>query len=125
VKYLPSCTCETHPSKTYCDRSFTFNVDTLFELISGDNSFTRDFYNSQKLTGRFVYDNDLSFVYFFFIDYTFGEWRLNDETGKRERQVTYKTISRSILGTNTLFCQEKQVNFFDFISLKYFISKLL
>lgn len=43
------------------------------------------------------------------LDYTYGEWTVNSETGKRERIVTYKTINQSILGTNTLTCREKQV----------------
>lgn len=49
--YLSSCGCETHLTKTYADRSFTLNVDTLFELLFSDNSFTRNFHNAQKLTG--------------------------------------------------------------------------
>jgi hypothetical protein len=53
--------------------------------------------------------------YSILLDYTYGEWRLDSETGKRERQITYKTIAQSILGTNTLTCREKQVGFF----LKY------
>lgn len=45
------------------------------------------------------------------IDYTYGEWRLNKQTGQRERQVTYKTVTQSILGTNALSCQERQVGY--------------
>ncbi len=48
----------------------------------------------------------------FFSDYNYGEWHLNKDTGHRERQVTYKTVSQSILGTNSLLCREKQVCFF-------------
>ncbi|CAF2519216.1 unnamed protein product [Rotaria sp. Silwood2] len=92
VTHLRTCTCETHLGKTFADRLFSFNVDTLFELLFGDNSFTRAFHSAQKLA-----------------DYTFGVWNLNTETGKRERQVSYKTISQSVLGTNTLFCREKQI----------------
>ncbi|CAF4735712.1 unnamed protein product, partial [Rotaria sp. Silwood2] len=44
----------------------------------------------------------------FFLDFAFGEWILNSDTGKRERQVTYKTINQSALGTHTIFCREKQ-----------------
>ncbi|CAF5194881.1 unnamed protein product, partial [Rotaria magnacalcarata] len=40
--------------------------------------------------------------------YAIGEWLVNRETGKRQRQVTYRAITQSILGTNTLFCTEKQ-----------------
>ncbi|CAF1135138.1 unnamed protein product [Rotaria sp. Silwood1] len=91
ITYLRTCTCESHPGKTYADKLFSFNVDTLFELLFGDNSFTRDFHKEQKL-----------------IDYTFGEWILNTDTGKRERLVTYKTVSQSVLGTSMLSCREKQ-----------------
>lgn len=41
-----------------------------------------------------------------------GEWHVNQETKKRERQVTYKTVTQSILGTNTISCNEKQVCLF-------------
>ncbi|CAF4811660.1 unnamed protein product, partial [Rotaria sp. Silwood1] len=92
ITYLRTCTCESHLAKTYADRLFSFNVDTLFELLFGDNSFTRAFHNAHKL-----------------LDYTYGEWILNIDTGKRERQVTYKTVNQSALGTNTLFCREKQI----------------
>jgi len=57
--------------------------------------------------------------YSILLEYTFGEWGLNNETGKRERQITYKTIAQSILGTNTLTCREKQVELFYLIFLKY------
>ncbi|CAF0932319.1 unnamed protein product [Adineta ricciae] len=89
--FLPSCTCETHYAKTFADRLFNYNVDTLFEYLTGDNEFNRNFHSTQKLT-----------------DYVYGEWTVNPETGKRERIVTYKTINQSILGTNTLSCREKQ-----------------
>ncbi len=45
-------------------------------------------------------------------DFNFGDWHINNETDKRERQVTYKTISQSVLGTNNVTCTEKQVCFF-------------
>jgi len=51
--YLSSCSCENHLAKTYADRLFTFNVDKLFQYLFGDNSFTSDFHNSQKLTGKY------------------------------------------------------------------------
>ncbi|CAF1025742.1 unnamed protein product [Rotaria magnacalcarata] len=92
IIYLHTCTCESHPGKTYVDRLFSFNVDTLFELLFSDNSFTRAFHNAHQL-----------------LDYTFGEWILNSDTGKKERQVTYKTINQSTLGTHTIFCREKQI----------------
>ena len=44
-------------------------------------------------------------------DFSFGEWRLDSETGKRIRQFKYKTITQSILGTNTVTCTEKMVRF--------------
>ncbi|CAF1068996.1 unnamed protein product [Rotaria sordida] len=92
ISDIRTCTCENHLTKTYADRLFSFNVDTLYGLLFGDNSFTRAFHKSQNL-----------------LDYTFGEWNLNTETGKRERQVTYKTLHQSIIGTNTLSCREKQI----------------
>jgi hypothetical protein len=49
-------------------------------------------------------------LFIFSLDYTIGEWRKNQETGKRERQVTYSTVTQSILGTNTITCTEKQVD---------------
>jgi hypothetical protein len=50
--YLTTCPCETHPARTYADRLFSYNVDTLFELTFGNNSFTRAFHDSQKLIGK-------------------------------------------------------------------------
>ena len=47
----------------------------------------------------------------FCLDYNYGEWRLSKQTGHRERQVTYNTITQSILGTNALSCREKQVEY--------------
>ncbi|CAF4750939.1 unnamed protein product [Rotaria sp. Silwood1] len=92
TNYASTCPCETHLSKTFAERVFSYDVDMLFELIFGDNSFTHDYHESQKL-----------------LEYTIGEWYINNETGKRERQVTYKTITQSILGTNMLTCNEKQI----------------
>ncbi|CAF4324191.1 unnamed protein product, partial [Rotaria sp. Silwood2] len=90
--YASTCPCETHLARTFAEGIFSYDVDTLFELIFGDNSFSRTYHDSQKL-----------------LEYTIGEWYINNETGKRERQVTYKTITQSILGTNTIFCNEKQI----------------
>ncbi|CAF5181716.1 unnamed protein product, partial [Rotaria magnacalcarata] len=67
IIYLHTCTCESHPGKTYVDRLFSFNVDTLFELLFSDNSFTRAFHNAHQL-----------------LDYTFGEWIFNSDTGKKK-----------------------------------------
>ena len=50
--YLSTCPCETHPARTYADRLFSYDVDKLFELTFGDNSFTRAFQESQKLIGK-------------------------------------------------------------------------
>ncbi|CAF3574836.1 unnamed protein product [Adineta steineri] len=105
INYLPTCSCETHLAKTYAERTFTLSVDKLFELICDDNEFTRDFHVSQKLT-----------------EFTYGEWNSNNETNKRERQVTYKTVSQSILGTNTLTCREKQTLEVDKPHLMYVLS---
>lgn len=90
--YLSSCPCESHLAKTYAERTFRIPVDQLFDLTFGDNAFSRAYHDSQKL-----------------IDYTIGSWTKNNETGKRERQVTYKTVTQSILGTNTITCNEKQI----------------
>lgn len=46
------------------------------------------------------------------LDYNYGEWQVNKETGQKERLVTYKTIAQSVMGSNTLTCREKQVNLF-------------
>ncbi|CAF3859320.1 unnamed protein product [Rotaria magnacalcarata] len=91
IIYAQTCPCETHLSKTFADRIFLCDIDALFELVFGDNSFTHAYHDSQKL-----------------LDYAIGEWLVNRETGKRQRQVTYRAITQSILGTNTLFCTEKQ-----------------
>jgi len=91
--YLSSCPCENHLAKIYAERAFPIAVDQLFDLAFGDNSFARAYHDSQKL-----------------IDYTMSPWTKSNETGKRERQVTYKTVTQSILGTNTISCNEKQVD---------------
>lgn len=98
--YLSSCPCESHLAKIYAERTFPIAVDQLFDLAFGDNPFTRAYHESQKL-----------------IDYIMSPWTKNNETGKRERQVTYKTVTQSILGTNTITCNEKQV---DTISIFHF-----
>lgn len=50
--YLSSCPCETHSGKMYADRVFAFEVDEIFDMIFGDNSFSRAFHDSQRLLGR-------------------------------------------------------------------------
>ncbi|CAF1129073.1 unnamed protein product [Rotaria sordida] len=92
INYPSICPCETHLAKTFGEQLLSFDIDTLFELTFGDNSFIRAYRDSQKL-----------------LEYTIGEWHINNETGKRERQVTYKTINHSFLGTNTISCNEKQI----------------
>ncbi|CAM4917426.1 unnamed protein product [Rotaria socialis] len=87
-----SCLCENHLAKTYINQTFNFDVDTLYELIFGDNSCTRDFFAEQK-----------------YLDYTFGEWTLNTTNSKRERTVKYRTINQSILGTNMIQCRERHI----------------
>ncbi len=110
--YALSCSCEIHLARTYADRLFSYDVDQLFELTYGDNSFTRACHDSQKLTGKKKKSNNIILILFlFFLDYTIGEWRTNNETGKRERLVTYKTVTQSVFGTYTLTCNEKQVCF--------------
>ena len=52
--YPLSCPCETHLTKIYAERVFSYEVDELFDLIFGENSFTRAFHDSQKLTGRIL-----------------------------------------------------------------------
>lgn len=52
ANYISSCNCESHLTRTYADRSFTLNVDTLFQLLFSDNSFTQNFHNAQKFTGN-------------------------------------------------------------------------
>lgn len=66
VDYLSSCPCENHLAKTYADRLFAFSVDTLFELLFSDNSFTRHFHNAQKLTGKSRQMRSSSNRYLFF-----------------------------------------------------------
>lgn len=59
--------------------------------------------------------------YFYFsssLDYHYGEWRVNKETGLKERLVTYKTVVGGVVGTNSLSCREKQVKLNSF-SLKF------
>jgi hypothetical protein len=110
--YLTICPCETHLARTYADRLLSYNVNTLFELTFGNNSFTRAYHDSQKLIGK--NDQVLQSISFSLsiLDYAPTEWHKNCETGKRERQVTYKTVTQSILGSNTITCTEKQVYLF-------------
>ena len=107
VNYLSSCPCESHLAKVYAEKSFAFPVTQLFELSFGDNSFTRAYHEAQKLLGK--PSNKKTAIYPFLLEYTSSDWHKNPETGKRERQVNYKTVTQSILGTNTISCNEKQV----------------
>ncbi|CAF1471422.1 unnamed protein product [Adineta ricciae] len=90
--YQSTCPCESHLARSIVEKTFSFHVDKLFELIFEDNAFSRAHHDAQKL-----------------IDFSFGEWRLDSETGKRIRQFKYKTITQSILGTNTVTCTEKMI----------------
>ncbi|CAF3313388.1 unnamed protein product [Rotaria socialis] len=104
IIYAQTCPCENHLSRTFADRLFLCDVNTLFELVFGDNPFTHAYHDSQKL-----------------LDYTIGEWLVNREIGKRQRQVTYRAITQSILGTNTLFCTEKQTIEFEMSHSAYVV----
>ncbi|CAF0743886.1 unnamed protein product [Adineta ricciae] len=90
--YHSTCPCESHLARSIVDKTFSCHVDKLFELIFEDNAFSRAHHDAQKL-----------------IDFSFGEWRLDSETGKRIRQFKYKTVTQSILGTNTITCTEKMI----------------
>ena len=113
MTYHSTCTCNQHLSKTYTDRLFGFNVDTLFELLFGDNSFTRAFRKAQKLTGndRCVRQGSQESVVL--LDYSAGDWTWNAATKRRERQTFYKTVTQSLLGSSALSCHEKQVDRLD------------
>ncbi|UJR14583.1 hypothetical protein I4U23_001578 [Adineta vaga] len=92
INYISKCPCESHLSRLIIDKTLPCHVDKLYELIFEDNVFSRAHRDSQKLT-----------------DFTMDEWRMNNDIGKQIRNVTYKTITQSILGTNTISCNEKQI----------------
>lgn len=109
-----TCPCESHLSRTYVDRLFNLNVQTIYEKSFEDNDFTRAYHDSQGLIGNvssLMLNHGL--IFSSLIDYTYGEWKVNGETHKRERSITYRTVTHSILGTNTISCLEKQVRDFD------------
>ena len=49
----------------------------------------------------------LTFLYF--LEYHASEWKLNTETGKRERLCTYKVTVSAVFGQTTICSNEKQV----------------
>ena len=46
-----------------------------------------------------------------FLEYVFDQWHINNATGKKEREVTYKAEVQSMLGINLISCDEIQVGF--------------
>ena len=50
--YPSSCPCESHLARTFADQVLPFSIDTLFELLFGDNAFARAYHDSQKLIGN-------------------------------------------------------------------------
>ena len=112
VNYLSICPCESHLTRNFADQiTFTFNVDTLFELLFENNSFTQNYHSSQNLNGNsFQEENKLTEVIFLYtVDFNYGKWILNKDTGCRERLVTYRTVTQALIGSNALTCREKQV----------------
>jgi hypothetical protein len=57
--------CKSHLARIYGDRILFYQVDQLFDLIFGDNSFTRAFHDSQKLLG--TKPNHIFLIFFVFL----------------------------------------------------------
>lgn len=43
------------------------------------------------------------------VDFHSGQWKMNDETGKRERVCTYKVTVSAVFGSTTICSNERQV----------------
>jgi hypothetical protein len=83
-------------------------VEHLFDYIFGDNDFLLAYRASRRIKGSF--DVILFFLTFlYFLEFHASEWKLNTETGKRERLCTYKVTVSAVFGQTTICSNEKQV----------------
>jgi hypothetical protein len=101
------------------------SVERLFDFIFGDNDFLVAYRASRRIKG-FINCSNLSFSILFFIDYQASEWQVNEETGQRERLLTYKVTVSAVFGSTTICSNERQVNkYFSFFYVNYLINRLL
>jgi hypothetical protein len=93
MKYLSKCPCQTHLSTQLIDRTYSISVERLFDYIfGGDTDFLAAYHTSRRIK-----------------DFHANEWKVNEETGKRERLCTYKVDVTAVFGATTICSNEKQI----------------
>ena len=110
MKYLSKCPCENHLSTQLIDRTYSMPVQRLFDFIfGGDQQFIREYHQSRKIKSFFFFYSIFLHQLFSFKDYQGNEWKINEQTGKRERISTYKVDVTAVFGETTISSNEKQV----------------
>jgi hypothetical protein len=110
VNYLSRCSCQSHLSTQLIDRTYSIPVERLFDYIFGDNDFLVAYHTSRRIKGFFFFVLLLfSSSKYSSIDFHANQWKLNEETGKRERVCTYKVSVTAVFGATTICSNEKQV----------------
>lgn len=111
MKYLSTCPCENHLSTQLIDRTYSISVQRLFDFIfGGDEQFLREYHQSRRIKGLPFFFIQHSFAFVFQKDYQGNQWKVNEQTGKRERISTYKVDVAAVFGATTISSNEKQVN---------------
>ncbi|UJR07617.1 hypothetical protein I4U23_011906 [Adineta vaga] len=92
VCYLTQCACQTHLATQIINRTYPMSVEHLFDCIFGDNNFLVAYRASRRIK-----------------DFQASEWKMNDETGKRERLCTFKVTVSAVFGSTTICSNERQI----------------
>ncbi|CAF1637877.1 unnamed protein product, partial [Adineta ricciae] len=92
VRYLTKCHCQSHLATELINRTYPMSVEHLFDCIFGNNEFLVAYRASRRIK-----------------DFHSVEWKMNDETGKRERLCTYKVTVSAVFGSTTICSNERQI----------------
>ncbi len=108
--YLSRCSCQSHLATQLIDRTYSMSVERLFDYIFGDNDFLVAYHTSRRIKGQFILlIIILSLSKYDCKGFHAKEWKLNEETGKRERVCSYKVDVTAVFGATTICSNEKQV----------------
>ena len=80
------------------------------------NNFFDNIINQEELkvfafSCRFI-ELIVNFVHFYPKDYQANQWKINEQTNKRERMCTYTVNVAAVFGETTISSNEKQVRVF-------------
>ena len=93
-----------------------FNVFSIVFSVEINNSFENIINQEESKVSHTSLSLSSNESSFYWIDYQGNPWKVNEQTGKRERVNTYKVNVAAVFGETTICSNEKQVRlFFSFI----------